>query len=220
MDGLVSCDHAYSEIYGTVNKTTGSWTTLVTSVVEGLNVVETITADRIVAMLSVEHPLVGYIPKVSIVGSQFENLRIAGVKVNPVMNEGLIAPHADGKFPDKAIIEDENFVAKAVNQNQRLMETKDAPDWLRERYGWVNSEEARKRKGYVQCSLVDEVQGAKPGSSFGHVLRVSGFGNVFLSELMSDQNTFRLSMLRVEMGSPAEGIMSFADADSNGATIP
>ena len=220
LDGLVSCDAAYSEIYGTVNQKTGSWTTLVTSVVEGLNVVETIMADRVVAVLSVEHPLVGYRPKVSVVGSQFENLRISGVKVNPVLNGGPVVPLPKGEFPAKALVEDGDFVARAVAQSQKLAGLAGAPRWLTDRYGWIQSEDARRQKGYVQCSLVDEVQGAKPGSSFGHVVQVPGFGNVFLGELLTDQHTFRLTMIRIEMGCPAEGKVSFATAHSNGSPIP
>jgi hypothetical protein len=218
LDGLVSCEAAYSEIYGTVNQKTGSWTTLVTSVVEGLNVVETVTADRVVAILSVEHPLVGYVPKVSVVGSQFENLRIAGVKVNPVLTGSpVVLPKRE--FPAKAMVEDGDFVARAAAQSQKLAGAA-APRWLAERYGWIQSEEARRQKGYVLCSLVDEVQGTKPGSSFGHVVQVPGFGNVFLGELLTDQHTFRLTMIRIEMGCPAEGKLSFATANSNGFPIP
>src|ERR1700759_1639019 len=43
-DKLVSFDKAYSEIHGMVSDT-GSWTTEVTSVVEGLNVLDMVKAD-------------------------------------------------------------------------------------------------------------------------------------------------------------------------------
>src|SRR5882757_8891794 len=59
IDGLVSADQVYSEVYGSENAATGSWTTVVTSVVEGLNVFETLTADRVVAILTVDHPIEG-----------------------------------------------------------------------------------------------------------------------------------------------------------------
>src|SRR5260370_31006139 len=55
LDKLVSFDHAYSEIHGTVTKT-GSWTTHVTSVVEGVNVLDMIKADRVIPVLHVQHP--------------------------------------------------------------------------------------------------------------------------------------------------------------------
>ena len=78
---------------------------------------------------------------------------------------------------------------------------------------------ARKR-GYVLCSLVDEVQGAEPGSNFGHVIDVPDVGRLFLGELIVDQLTFKLSMLRVEFGCRADGNMSFADSSGGGVLMP
>jgi len=52
----------------------------------------------------VEHPRDGYYPKVSFVGSQFENLRIAGVRVNPVLDPDLLASSDENKFPDRPFI--------------------------------------------------------------------------------------------------------------------
>jgi hypothetical protein len=220
LDTLVSFDQAYSEIFGSENEANDSWSTQVTSTVEGLNIYDTVMADRVVANLSVEHPRDGGHPKVTVVGSQIDNLRINGVKVNPVMTKTLITPHQKGKFPDRTINEDQDFVARAVGQSQKLSQAGGDIAWLKERYGWVQSDEARKRKGYVLCSLVDEVQGAKPEHSAGHVIHVPEFGNVFLSELLTDHHTFRLTMIRVEMGCPVEGTMSVGTSDSNGSTMP
>jgi hypothetical protein len=221
LDSLISFDHAYSEIYGMENKANDSWATQVTSVVEGLNIFETIQADRVVATLSVEHSRdAAFQPTVSIVGSQFENLRIAGVRVNPVFSKDLITHYEKGTFPRVALVDDREFVAKAVDQNAKILRADGSPEWLKERYGWIQSQESRKQKGYVLCSLVKEVQGAKPGSSYGHVLHVPDFGNIFLSELLVDQHTYRLTMIRMEMGCAAEGRLSVGTADSNGSPMP
>jgi hypothetical protein len=220
LDDIVSCEAAYSEIFGSVNKANGAWTTLVTSVVERLNILEVVTADRAVARLAVEHPREGYYPKVSFVGSQFENLRIAGARINPVLNLDLLRSETGNNFPDRPFIDDKNFIDKAINQSRRMLEAEKAPDWLRARYSWVNSEEERDKKGYVLCSLVEQVEGAKPGNSYGHVIHVPGFGNVFLGELIVAQGLFRLTMIRTEMGCLAEGNLSVSTADSNGYPIP
>jgi hypothetical protein len=220
LNNIASCDAAYSEIFGTVNKANGAWTTLVTSVVERLNVLEVVTADRVVSRLAVEYPREGYCPKVSFVGSHFENLRIAGVRVNPVLNLDLLPSQPENKFPDRPFIDDKSFIDKAIDQSRRMLEAEKAPDWLRARYSWVSSEEERDKKGYVLCSLVEQVGGAKPGSSYGHVIHVPGFGNVFLGELIVAQGLFRLTMIRTEMGCLAEGTLSFATADSNGFPMP
>jgi hypothetical protein len=219
LDSLVSFEHAYSEIYGTTNKSNGSWTTSVTSVVEGLNVAETVTADRVVAVLAVEHPLDGDFPRVSVVGSQFENLRIGGVPINPVMGQSTVVPHEVGKFPAMAAVDNKEFVSRAYSQYEKLTRA-GSPEWLQKRYEWMRSPETRTKKGYVISSLVDEVQGHKTEHTFGHVLHVPDFGNIFLSELLTDQHTFRLTMMRLEMGCANQGTMSVGTSDSNGSTAP
>jgi hypothetical protein len=219
LDKLVSFDHAYSEIHGTVTKT-GSWTTHVTSVVEGLNVLDMVKADRVIAVLEVEHPSSGGHAKASVVDSKFENLSIDGVKINPVLGKKVITPYKKGAFPDRAIVDDDQFVARAIEQSRKLTKAADTPDWLKARLHWVQSRRARKQKGYVQCSLVDKLQGAKSGSFFGHVVQVPNFGNIFLSELLAGHHTHRLTMVRIEMGCDNEGMVSIATADSNGSSAP
>ncbi|MCU1293309.1 MAG: hypothetical protein JWP08_2159 [Bryobacterales bacterium] len=218
-DKLVSFKTAYSEIHGMVSET-GSWTTEVTSVVEGLNVLDMVKADRVIASLTVEHPSNGGHPKASIVGSGFENLTIDGVKVSPVLAKKVLPPHKTAKFPDRAIVEDEDFLARAIAQSEKVTNAKGAPDWLKTRHRWVQSKGVRRRKGYVQCSLVDRIQGAKSGSFFGHVLHVPDFGNIFLGELLTSHHAFRLTMIRLEMGCANEGTMSIGTSDSNGTTSP
>jgi len=41
-------------------------------------VLDVLTADRVVGQIITEHPLVGYVPIISFLGTRFENLRIAG----------------------------------------------------------------------------------------------------------------------------------------------
>jgi hypothetical protein len=220
LDSLVSFEHAYSEIYGTTNKSNGAWTTSITSVVEGLNVAETVTADRVVAVLTIEHPMEGDFPRASVVGSQFENLRVAGVPITTELGKSTVTNHAAGQFPTTSILNDENFVSNAVTQYERITGLPDTPDWLKKRYEWIKSPETRRQKGYVLCSLADRVQGHKPEHTFGHVLHVPDFGNIFLSELLTDHHTFRLAMIRIEMGCANHGTVTIGGGDGNGSTMP
>lgn len=219
LDPIVSTKNAYSHITGAKNEKTGNWTTLTTSVVEHLNVLEVVTADRIVARLGVEHPAAGYTPRVSFVGVQFDNLRVNGHRVYPKLNLNLL-DFDHGRFPDQPHTKNEKFIQKITVHNRRITEAKDVPEWLKARYGWVQSAEEREKRGYILCSLVEEVQGVEDASSVGHVITVPDFGNIFLGELVLDHGAFRLTMMRMELGCPAKGIMSFATADSNGYTIP
>jgi len=193
--------------------------TQVTSVVEGLNVLDVVKADRVIAVLSVEHPSNGGHPKASVAGSEFDNLFIDGVKVNPVLGKKVLPPHKTGKFPDRPSLRTK-ISSPEPSVKARSNKCKGRPDWLKTRHRWVQSKGARRRKGYVQCSLVDKLQGAKPGSSFGHVIHVPDFGNIFLGELLASHHAFRLTMIRLEMGCANEGTMSVGTSDSNGATSP
>jgi hypothetical protein len=216
----VTSGPAYSHTTGVVNKTTGTWTTLVTSVVENLNVLEVVTADRIVSKLHVEYPQQGDHPRISIIGSKFVNLRVNGESINPVLDIDLLKSESKSEFPDKHLMEEKVFNNKVSSHYKKIAETKGAPEWLAGRHASMKSPESRKKKGYVLCSLVEQLQGAKPGTSFGHVLHVPGFGNIFFAELIVSPNSYRLTMMRIEMGCLAEGNVSVASAYSNGFTVP
>ena len=216
----VTSGAAYSHTTGVVNKKTDTWTTLVTSVVENLNVLEVVTADRIVSKLHVEYPQEGDHPRISIIGSKFVNLRVNGESINPVLDIDLLKSESNSEFPEKHLIEEKVFNNKVSSHYKKITETKGAPEWLAGRHASMKSPESRKKRGYVLCSLVEELQGAKPGTSFGHVLHVSGFGNIFFGELIVGPNSYRLTMMRIEMGCLAEGTISAASAFSNGSTFP
>jgi hypothetical protein len=148
------------------------------------------------------------------------NLRVAGVSIDPVLDIDLLKSESKGEFPDKHLMEEKVFNNKVSSHYKKITETKGAPEWLAGRHASMKSPESRKKKGYVLCSLVEELRGAKPGTSFGHVLHVPGFGNIFFGELIVAQNSYRLTMMRIEMGCLAEGNVSVASAFSNGATMP
>ena len=78
-DGLISFKNAYSEVGGSFDDCHGLHTTHAWSVVEGLNVADMLTADRVVARMAVYYsPTDGSEATYDITGSYFENLRIAG----------------------------------------------------------------------------------------------------------------------------------------------
>ena len=155
---------AYSHTTGVLNKTTGAWTTLVTSVVENLNVLEVVTADRIVSKLHVEYPQEGDHPRISIIGSKFVNLCVNGESINPVLDIDLLKSESKGEFPDKHLMEEKVFNNKVSSHYKKITETKGAPEWLAGRHASMKSPESRKKKGYVLCSLVDRAAGSKAGN--------------------------------------------------------
>jgi hypothetical protein len=219
LDPIVSAQKAYSHISGAKNQNTGNWTTLTTSVVEFLNVLEVVTADRIVGRLAVEHPKVGYTPRVSFVGSQFYNLRVNGHAVHPKLNHSLFESEHD-TFPKQPHIKDEKFLKKVTEHSRKITKAKDAPEWLKARHGWVEIPAEREKRGHVLCSLVEDIEGVKDATSHGHVIIVPEFGTLFLGEVSVNHGSFALTMLRMELGCPAIGNLSMATSRSNGFTVP
>ncbi len=217
----VSTGTAYSVAKGGVNAETGNWTTVVTSTVEDLKLFDVVTADRIVANLSIEHPRRGDYPCVCFDGCVFENLRIAGKPVTLDLDLALLTAKQHD-FPDVPWPEVPGFVKRAVAQNAKIVRDAEAPAPLRSRYAWMSQKSQRTQKGYIACSLVAGVQGTVPGSTFGHVVRVPGFGDLFLGELIVDARSFHLNMLRAEMGgngnnSPANGSTAKSGKTPRGA---
>jgi hypothetical protein len=78
----VSFRAAYTQAIGTEDATGGSWNSLVTATVEGLNIQNVVTCDRIVARLASHHYMDGREPSIITLGSHFENLRVAGQPVH------------------------------------------------------------------------------------------------------------------------------------------
>jgi len=83
VEGLFSFKSAYSQVSGIVSKKRPGWTTLATSVIEGLNVGEIFLADRVVAQIITDHPATAgkYAPRINFIGTRFDNLRIGGCPV-------------------------------------------------------------------------------------------------------------------------------------------
>lgn len=79
---IVSFRAAYSQVLGTPDPAGGSWNSLVTATVEGLNIHNVVTCDRIVARLASHHYADGREASIVTLGSHFENLKIAGQTVN------------------------------------------------------------------------------------------------------------------------------------------
>jgi hypothetical protein len=77
LNEIVSCSSAYTRVSG--RELDGSISILVTAVVEDLNLLEVVTARRIVSQLSISIPKGGE-RQISLVGSRFEGLHVAGTE--------------------------------------------------------------------------------------------------------------------------------------------
>jgi hypothetical protein len=217
-DGIVSCSSSETHTSGSVSKKSGGWSTLVISAVEKLNILNAVTADRVVGQISIEHPQDGYTPKVTFVGSQFVNLRIGGVLVEPVLNYKLLTPGED--YPTTSWLKNKEFLD--VIKQQATDRTKDTakPSWASEIFTDEDPTKGIDDKGYVLCSLVDKIDGKFPGEACGHVVDIPEVGKFYFGEVVVDHGSFRLTMIRAELGCPVKGSLSMSVASNNGHTIP
>jgi CheY-like chemotaxis protein len=92
LDGIISFASAHTEVAG--KATDDGWTTMATASIEKLNLFDVVTADRVVARILVNRVLDGNeAPKISFLGTVFENLRIRGeaIEVELAYEQGGIA---------------------------------------------------------------------------------------------------------------------------------
>jgi len=226
LEGLLSFASAYTQVGGSVSEKNGAWTTSATSVVEKVNIHDVFTVDRIVTQIATEHPREGYDPKVTFVGTRFENLQIGGYALEVSLDLNLCSPQGD-RYPATSCFDDKRFLASVAEQYRRVSDEKcipawqkdrEIPNWVRERYTWDNAN--LQRKGVVLCSLVKEVRGEFPGKVYGNVLEVPEFGKIFLGELLVDHNSFRLIGARLELGCFTHGKISVGTSGIEGRTEP
>jgi hypothetical protein len=232
LESILQYTRAHTQVAGNPEAKPGhGWNTLTTSVVENLNILNVITADRVVAQISTEHPLVGYVPKISFLGTQFVNLRIAGHPVEVDLDIHFIGekPENDAPYTKHA-----PFIDRVCKQHARLREHPNPLAQILERYNQVpetfgNSDGTRET---VECSLIHKVESACPGRIFGHVIHIPDFGTIYLAQVRIEHTAYHpvhgiptethvhLDMIHAEMGCIASGSATVGSGRTNGMTAP
>jgi hypothetical protein len=220
-DNIVTFKSAHTHVAGHKSPKEGhGWITLTTSVIEGLNVLEVVTADRVVAQTSTEHPLEGHVPTVTFLGTRFENLRLAGVSVNVSLKFPFTALKPPG--PDVTHLNDASFLREIGCPDSFPNVQSQWEAYLKDE-AYIKNNEGRKAElrpnGCAKGSLAYDV--SLGGRKFpANVIEIPEFGKIFLAELAVECDTFRLTMIRLDMGCLAKGTASFAINIANGQTSP
>lgn len=98
LEGIISYAAAHTQVSGhDSDKHDGASVTLATSVIEDLNVLNVVTADRVVAQISTTHFPGEPSPHVTFLGTHFENLRIARHRTEPYLKLDLGGERPVGK---------------------------------------------------------------------------------------------------------------------------
>jgi hypothetical protein len=229
LESVISFRSGYTQVAGNRSTKPGQgWTTLTTTVVEGLNVMDVVTADRIVGQMITEHPIEGYVPSINFLGTRFENLRIAGYPVDIDLNMGILGPKPAN---DRAYTQDSALIGRISSQLGRVGEHPNLPAALHERYNRLSASLETKPEE-VECSLVNRATGAYPGHSSGHVITIPDFGAIILGKLVikheefkpdsgvPKKTTVRLTMIDFQFGCAISGSMAIASGSTNGGTAP
>lgn len=201
---FISFSKGYSHVSGGHQADDDSNNTLATAVLEGLNMFDVLTADRVVSRLYSKHPRGSTEGDITWIGSKFENLRIAGCPVHIELNHALFQELLTFEAAESAFKKGGDFRKIAEDPLKTGDALKPAD---------VN--------GVFLCSIVKDIKVDCPGVKVhGHSLYVPGFGKVFLGELLIKPSEKTLTMLRFELGSTTSGGGTGSGTKTNGRPWP
>jgi len=167
-------------------------TTHSTAAIEGLNILDFVTADRIVAHLTSELRRGEVEGHIVALGSTFDGLKIGGHDVKVTLRHDLLLECKDFDSLRKRLAKDKKPGKISATSN-----------------------------GVALCSLVEEIKTDLPGvEKSGHILRIPHFGEIAVAEVFAAFGTRTLTMLRLELGSPTSGTATVAESTTNGLPPP
>ena len=213
LDEIVSCSAAYTRVSGKQHNANGSISILVAAVVENLNILEVVTAERIVAQASITIEDDGG-PCISFAGSRFDGLRVAGCEnkpdLNPDLNGGLALTRADIQKAGQA-------QAKRLIDCFKAGGDEDAYEWALKRHGWMTEEPPQEDGRTILCSLVDGFGANSANGARGHIVEIPGFGRIIIGEVFVSRESIQLVAIRAELGCPVAGKISVCCSGGGGA---
>jgi hypothetical protein len=164
---------------------------------EGLNILNVITADRVTARIASSHPKSGAEPRITPTGSSFENLRIAGYKVEVDLAPDLFCEFDTASGLKAAAEAGAGDKDAAGGVKPLILETL--------------------ASGEMSCTLVRSIRGlGKEITVRGNVIRIPGFGVIRLAQIFVSPHKRRVSMLQFDLGSTPDGAGQAGGAEGNG----
>lgn len=246
LEGVISFQSAYTQVGGNLGRKPGvGWSTLATSVIEGLNVLDVVTADRVVSQLSIDHPEAEgrYIPTVSFLGSRIENLQIAGHKVDFCIDLHFLHPKDYNiskveyvRPDDMPWLKTPGLMGKVAVQHEQARKHPNLIKELIERYTGVS--ERTDKSEAIECSLARPLSDptpcadSLPFSCHGHTIYIPHFGTMTLANLRVEESDykpetniprrtlFHLTMIDFKFGCTIDGGAGTGQSTGNGITVP
>ncbi len=234
VDGLISFEEAYSEVGGSYDDCHGMYTTHAWSVVEGLNVADMLTADRVVSRVAVYHSADNESePTYDFTGSYFANLRIAGHPLEIKLDTNSLHEHDTfGKLAQahKARKCDKLLLGHGLCDipNAKLQQLEDTYHALTGMSKFVAEWKKKDRpaeRGVYMLSAANHLDlekqiGETELENFGSIICIPKFGVIRLGEIIVHKHSRTLRMFRVQMCSSGHGTSDGGTTDSGGYPPP
>ncbi len=230
---FVSFDAAYTEVGGSYDECHNMHTTYAAAIVEGLNIADVVTADRVVARMVIYSPGDGKNDEHSydITGSHFDNLRVAGHPIDVKLATQKLHEHdtyskfeaayCGGKAGDLLPWGDQDD--KHLNDLENSETQYHALSGIGQRAKAWKKKKTSGKGGAYWCSaaghldLKDHVKDSEL-KNFGAIILIPKFGVVRLAEILVHKDFRRLTMFRVDMCSGAGGGSSGSGTSGSGGT--
>lgn len=233
-DRFISLKEAYVEVGGSYDEDHKMHTSYALAVIEGINIADVLTADRVVSRMFV------YAPddnneeiSFDITGSHFDNLRIAGHKVEVKLATQVfhdldtyskVTKAHQATTSDQWLLGDK--LEKCTDEELKGLEDKyralnDINVLVKE---WQNKEKRPADRGSYLFSAANDLDlETKIGPSeilgYGSIICIPKFGVIRLAELTVHHHVRSLTMFRVQMCSSGSGT-SDGGGTSSGGTRP
>jgi hypothetical protein len=223
---IVSFRAAYTQVIGSYSEETASWDTVLTSTVEGLDILGVLQAERVVARIATRHyrdPKFGP-DAIRPVGSQIDGLFIGGVETAIVWNKDLICNlDTYQKITDSYEHPSSSFRAR-YDSAHYIGETEQLEEHHRPFFPWSDREkrgEIPNKGGVIATSLVESVSAPRGClDSRAHVIHVPQFGTIVLAQYLPSQWGATIDMIQVHLGCAANGTVAAGGGATSGQPMP
>ena len=159
--------------------------------VEGLNILDVITADRIAGRLTSEHKLDQEEGHILAIGSGYENLRIAGFKFDIKLKHEILLKNRTHKE-----------LCNSVTG------------------GKMSASDEKVMLCSLVEEIITDFPGLTQEGKKKHVVKIPHFGTITFAEILSLRGHKTLTMMRFELGSPTSGSGTAVEVYMNGPQYP
>ncbi|HEY6273799.1 MAG TPA: hypothetical protein VIX19_17610 [Terriglobales bacterium] len=223
---FVSFDAAYCEVGGSFDDCHDMHSTYAQAIIEGLNIFDVVTADRVVSRMVIYSPgAEGDEGESSydITGSYFDNLRIAGRPVEVKLPATAVQKHDRYSSFEKAFLGPQGHELlpwgdKSPEELEALEKEYHALTGMGKRAkAW--KQKKQRNGGAYRASVAGNLDLKGSGlTGLGGIILVPKFGVVRLAELIVHKDYRRLTMFNVQMCSGTHGGASGGGTSGSGGT--